>query len=152
MKAVTPVCLRAPIVFALTLLTAAVGDAPARAEGSSMFSTGTLKTVNGAEIYQRICQSCHMADGRGAVGAGRYPALARDVALVSRQYVALTILEGRRNMPAFGVDYPASLFFAPPSLTNEQVAAVVNYIRSHFGNHYADGITTAEVQELHHAR
>ena len=40
-------------------------------------------------------------------------------------------------MPAFG-DY----------LTDAQVAEVVNYVRSHFGNRYANPITPSEVARL----
>ena len=35
-----------------------------------------------------------MPEAQGAVGAGHYPKLAGDVALVSWQYVALTVLNG----------------------------------------------------------
>jgi len=31
-------------------------------------------------------------------------------------------------------------------LTDEQVAAVVNYVRSHFGNNYADTVTAADAK------
>jgi mono/diheme cytochrome c family protein len=89
-----------------------------------------------------------MPDARGAVGAGRYPALAQDRTLVSRQYMALTILKGRRNMPAFGAKHAIG-FGAPPAVLSEaQIAAVINYVRTHFGNRYTDPITAAEVAAL----
>lgn len=89
-----------------------------------------------------------MADAGGATGAGRFPALAKDRTLASRQYVALTILMGRRNMPAFGAKH--AIGFGGPAvvLSETQIAAVINYVRTHFGNHYADSISAAEVAAL----
>jgi mono/diheme cytochrome c family protein len=62
--------------------------------------------------------------------------------------MALTILKGRRNMPAFGAKYAIGFAGPPAVLREEQIAAVVNYVRTHFGNHYTDAITTAEVEKL----
>jgi mono/diheme cytochrome c family protein len=33
-------------------------------------------------------------------------------------------------------------------LTEDQIAAVINYVRTHFGNRYTDTITGAEVATL----
>ena len=98
-------------------------DQPARAQGdgAGMFSVAKLKTTSGAEIYEQICQGCHMPDGKGAIGAGRYPALAGDGSLTSAQFMAMTLLEGRRNMPAFGTNGDMGLFFSVPSLSDDQI-------------------------------
>ncbi len=130
------------------LSSAALIHAPARADTAGIFDSVPLATTDGRQIYERICQGCHMADGKGAVGAGRYPALAKDLALSSRQYMAMTILAGRRNMPAFGAKHAIG-FGGPPMVLNEtQIAAVINYVRTHFENHYKDSITAAEVVAL----
>jgi mono/diheme cytochrome c family protein len=139
------------LAVALTLVGTAAGGPPARAVSTSLFSGATSNSVSGSEIYQQICQGCHMPQGQGATGAGSYPALAGDLALVSSQFMALTVLQGRRNMPAFGLKHRGGLFYSPPTLTNEQVAAVVNFVRTHFGNHYTDVITTAQVAALDQA-
>jgi len=107
-----------------------------------------LAAMDGRQIYGHICQGCHMADGGGAVGAGHYPALAKDPTLASRQYMALTLLMGRRNMPAFGEKHALGFGGPAVTLTNAQIAAVTNYVRTNFGNHYADSITAAEVAAL----
>ena len=39
---------------------------------------GMLGFASGEQVYMQICQGCHMPDGRGAQGAGYYPALAGD--------------------------------------------------------------------------
>jgi mono/diheme cytochrome c family protein len=92
---------------------------------------------DGATLYRAICQGCHMPDARGAQGAGMYPALAANPKLASAAYPALTVLQGRHGMPALG-----------DSLTDEQISEVVNYVRSHFDNHFTDSVTSADVARL----
>lgn len=91
----------------------------------------------GEEIYRGVCQGCHMPDAKGAVGAGMYPSLVRNENLESAGYPAMIVLKGQKAMPDFGA-----------SFSDEQIANVVNYIRSHFGNRYRDKITAAEIHAL----
>jgi mono/diheme cytochrome c family protein len=128
------------------ILGAVLFEAPARA--ITILDAAPVSLANGQEIYEHICQGCHMPDGGGAVGAGRYPALAKDRNLASRQFMALTLLMGRRNMPAFGAKHAITFMGRPAVLTDVQIAAVINYVRTHFGNHYTDAITAAEVAAL----
>jgi mono/diheme cytochrome c family protein len=133
---------------ATLLLTA--GAAVGRADDASFASVATLSNVSGEAIYSRICQGCHMPNGAGAVGAGHYPKLAGSTALASWQYVVLTMLGGRNGMPAFSA--PANDQWDGPTvhLSDAQVADVVNYLRSHFGNHYKDRISASQVAKLPH--
>lgn len=111
-------------------------------------SEGMLGPLTGQQIYEQICAGCHMPDGKGAVGAGAYPAFAGNPRVASPQYLAVTIQGGRRNMPAFSKPERAEGFFVPTWLTERQVAEVINYIRSNFGNKYTDKITAEEVRAL----
>jgi mono/diheme cytochrome c family protein len=95
----------------------------------------------GEQIYRNVCQGCHMPDGRGARGAGTYPALVQNARLASWQYAAITVLNGRNAMPSFA-----------PMLSDTEVADVVNYLRVHFGNHYRKRVSGAEVAPLPHTR
>jgi mono/diheme cytochrome c family protein len=104
--------------------------------------------TDGRQVYEHICRGCHMANGGGAVGAARFPALAKNPALGSRRYMALTILMGRRNMPAFGAKYAVGFGGPPVTLDEAQIAAVINYVRTNFGNRYTDPITAEEVGTL----
>lgn len=126
------------------------------ADDSSFTSdSAALGNAGGAEIYQHICQGCHMPNGEGAVGAGHYPKLARDLALISWEYAALTVLGGKNDMPAFGLTakglaaIPGTPFYLP-HLSDAQVADVVNYVRSHFGNPYKNPVTAGQVAKLPH--
>jgi mono/diheme cytochrome c family protein len=130
------------------LLSAVVIQSPAQAQSAGIFDSTPLTVTTGKQIYERICQGCHMPDAKGAVGAGKYPALAGDPALASRQFMALTLLTGRRNMPAFSAKHAVGFGGPPAALTSVQIAAVINYVRSNFGNHFNDAITPEEVTAL----
>jgi mono/diheme cytochrome c family protein len=107
--------------------------------------------ASGEEIYQHVCQGCHMPDGRGAQGAGTYPALAGNPHLASAQFTATTVALGRHNMPHFAAQPDLGAFeqFVVLHLDDRQIADVVNYVRSHFGNHYTDELTAADIAKLH---
>jgi len=96
---------------------------------------GRFPQQTGEDLFKNICQGCHMPDAKGAIGAGSYPALAANPRLAAAIYPITVVLNGQRAMPTFG-----------ESLSDEQVAAVINYVRTHFSNHYKDAITPAMVK------
>jgi mono/diheme cytochrome c family protein len=114
----------------LLLSTAAWADEPGPTFGSPFHFT----EAGGASLYCSVCAGCHMPDGRGAAGAGRYPALAGDARLASSGYAIALVLHGHGAMPPFA-----------RTLSDDQVAAVVGYIRTNLGNAYPGGPTAAEV-------
>lgn len=122
----------------------------ARADDSAFTSTAGVGKASGADIYAHICQGCHMPQGAGAAGAGRYPTLAADKALGSWQYVAITVLNGKNGMPAFGLPADQVMEIRTVHLSDAQVADVANYIRSHFGNRYTEKATAKDVAALPH--
>ncbi len=90
-----------------------------------------------APVYRHVCQACHMPDGRGASGAATIPALANDPRLKGAAYPVTVILHGKGAMPWFG-----------RSLKPAEVAAVAQYIRTHFGNDYSAPVTEKDVIDL----
>lgn len=117
---------------AAALLVAA--SLPGAARAQSFANPGHFEEQDGAAIYHSICQACHMPNGEGAKGAGAFPALARNGKLGEAGYPVLVVLGGQKGMPGFAA-----------MLTDAQVAAVVNYVRTNFGNHYAGPVTAADV-------
>ena len=91
---------------------------------------------DGKDIYEHVCQGCHMPDAKGASGAGVYPALAGNAKLRAPLYPVLVILRGQKAMPSFS------------ELDDAQVAAVTNYIRSHYGNSGPGEVSVDQVKEL----
>jgi mono/diheme cytochrome c family protein len=117
---------------ALAILTLA---APARAEDAGFANPGRLMQQDGAAIYAALCQGCHMPGGIGAVGAGAYPALAANARLAIAGYPIALIVKGQKAMPSFA-----------GMLSDAQIAAVVDYVRTHFGNDYQDRVDPESVK------
>ncbi|KJV29651.1 c-type cytochrome [Luteibacter yeojuensis] len=120
-------------VFAM--LVVAAGTAAAQNNDAAFLSQKDAAHVTGEQLFTHICQGCHMPDAKGAVGAGHYPALAANAKLASAAYPIVMVMNGRGGMPAFSM-----------ILNDQQAADVVNYVRTHFGNHYTDAVTAEQVK------
>jgi len=106
-------------------------------EGQRVFSSGyRFVEMSGEELFNNVCRGCHMTDGAGASGAGSYPSLSHNPNLQSGGYPITLVVRGQRAMPPFG-----------DMMNDEQVAAVVNYVRTHFGNNYRDAVTAKDVKD-----
>ena len=153
MNIVRSVALRLRLLPGAVLLAGLCVATTARADNAGIYNQTSFKTADGAAIFRSICQGCHMPDAHGAQGAGRYPALAGNPRIVSSRYMAAVIFYGRRNMPAFKPVAPdesmESRFLRGTSLSDAQIAEVVGYVRTHFGNHYADDLSATDVAALH---
>lgn len=103
---------------------------------SRTFSSGyRFVEMSGEELYENVCRGCHMVDATGAAGAGIYPSLKADRNLAASAYAIDLVVNGRRAMPPFG-----------GMMSDDQIAAVVNYLRTHFGNSYQDEATAKDVR------
>ena len=112
-------------------------DATHSPSGSALSAGFKFSERSGEELYANVCQACHMPDGKGAVGAGTYPPLAGDKALEANGYPLAIVVNGERGMPPLG-----------EMMNDDQIAAVVNYVRTHFGNNYQDAVTAADVKAV----
>ena len=102
----------------------------------AMQRPGDYSFQGGEAVYSHVCQSCHMADAKGAMGAGAgFPALAKNPKLAEAGYPVSVILHGQKAMLPLG-----------GLLSDQQIADVVNYVRSHFGNAYRGAVTAADVK------
>lgn len=109
---------------------------PRDAQGQWFGKAPQLKS--GEDIYRSVCQTCHMAGGAGAKSpVVRAPALANNSALRVAAYPITVVLNGKVAMPWFR-----------GSLTDAQIAAVVGYIRTHFGNEFNEPVTEEDVKRL----
>ncbi len=115
-------------------LVAIVPVSAAQPNDGSFTSVARFMERDGETLYKNICAACHMPGGEGARGAAAYPALARNAKLQAQGYPVFMVLNGRNAMPAFA-----------RFLGDAQVAAVVNYVRTHFGNSYTDLVSPADV-------
>ena len=125
----------APIQSALAQSVAPAGF-PGDADGAFVIGS-KFSEPTGEKMYKRVCAGCHMPDAKGAHGAGFYPALAGNPKLGAGAYPVTVVLKGMNGMPSVGT-----------MMTDQQVADVVNYVRTNFGNHYRDAVKPADVQAI----
>jgi len=107
------------------------------AKGRTFSSGYAFVEMSGEELFANVCAGCHMPDAMGATGAGNYPPLAEDRDLEVARYPVDIVVNGRRAMPPFG-----------DMMTDDQIAAVVNYVRTHFGNDYRDAVTASDIKAM----
>ncbi len=92
----------------------------------------SLADPAGAQVFSDSCAACHQAEGQGVPGA--FPALAGDTFVQGApDQAAGVVLHGRGGMPSFAND-----------LSDDQIAQVLTYVRSSWGNK-AGPIPTAVV-------
>jgi mono/diheme cytochrome c family protein len=126
-----------PIALALATLASIPPIASAQSPDGTFSSNQRFLPKDGEVLFRSICQGCHMPDARGATGGGKYPALAKNDKLEAAGYPVFIVVNGQKGMPGFG-----------DVLDDAQVAAVVNYVRSHFGNDYQDKISAEDVKAV----
>jgi mono/diheme cytochrome c family protein len=117
----------------------AAGASPVAAEDASPKSAAMshgwqFSEQGGAELFRNICAGCHQPDAKGAVGAGAYPSLVADAQLASADFMVSVLLGGLKAMPPVG-----------DMMSDAQVADVVNYVRTHFGNTYSGAVSAGDV-------
>lgn len=101
------------------------------------FGSGTTSSAatppDGQALYSAKCSSCHKADG---TGGGPFPALAGNKDVVSKNPTTIIVITkyGKKPiMPAYGTQ-----------LSNAEIAAVLTYVRSSWGNK-ASAVTEKQV-------
>lgn len=118
----------AGLILSLASPTLLAQDGPG---GSSAVEVST----EGRQIYEEVCQACHMPDARGGGGAGAgIPALADNPKLADKAFGIGILIKGRGGMPWF-----------TDILTPQQIAAVLTHVRGHF-NAYPEPVTAEEVE------
>ena len=129
------VLVAAALGLGLCVSSAAIADGSQDMGAGAMNRGGPYDFKGGQAIYTNVCQGCHMPDAKGAVGAGMYPALAKNEKLETAGYPIAVITHGQKAMPSFGA-----------LLNDQQVADVVNYIRTSYGNKYTDQVKPEDVK------
>jgi mono/diheme cytochrome c family protein len=125
----------AAVILSLAATVLARADTAQDMGAGAMNRNAPYSFQGGEAVFQNVCQGCHMAHAEGAVGAGMYPALAKNAKLEVAGYPVAVIVHGQKAMPPFG-----------GLLNDQQIADVVNYVRSHFGNAYKDKVTPEDVK------
>jgi mono/diheme cytochrome c family protein len=126
------------------LMAMSIASSAARADEETLSRSQTslspgfrFAEQTGEQLFASACQGCHMPDARGATGAGSYPSLVKDGNLEAGGYPVYIVVRGQKAMPPVGA-----------MMSDDQVAAVVNYLRTHFGNQYTDAVTADDVKRV----
>ncbi|PCJ23440.1 MAG: cytochrome C [SAR86 cluster bacterium] len=98
--------------------------------------SSSFAAESGEQLFLNNCAECHQRDGRGIKNI--YPSLATsEIVSGSGVDVALVMLIGRGEMPSFA-----------GSISNEDMAAIINYVRNSWGNE-GERISATAISELY---
>ncbi len=141
------------IVVSLVLLVAVAGcakssrGATAAAYASAAAMRNPASASDGATVYLTDCSSCHQADGQGVSGA--FPPLAGNAVVTGNPVAVIAIvkngLEGRVTVN--NLAYSGIMPSWKGQISDDQIAAVISYIRSAWNNH-AGGVSVSQVQSI----
>ena len=109
--------------------------APARAPGPAAgpaAKTAAAATGPGATVYRQTCAVCHMADGRGVPNMQPDLTASAVVKGSPQTFIDLILRGPAKALPAARKKY-ANAMPELSSLSDAEIAAVVNYVRSQFG-------------------
>jgi mono/diheme cytochrome c family protein len=117
----------------LALAVSLAACSPSTAPVPPSAATTAVRAADGARLYAGNCVGCHQENGQGIPGV--YPSLAASpVVLGDPGPMAAWIVKGRRPpvIPAgrFPTLMPQFVWLKP-----DDVAALLTYLRSSFGNH-----------------
>lgn len=105
---------------------------------------GTASVGNGASVFTANCSSCHQANGQGQPGV--FPPLADNPTVTGPADKVIGIVKNGLSgkIEVKGKTYNGQMPAWKSTLSNADIAHVITYIRSSWGNH-APGVTEAQV-------
>jgi len=106
----------------------------------------TKSIQRGALVYEDFCMNCHLANGEGVSGV--YPPLANSDFLTKNGEASIRAVKFgmQGEIVVNGETYNSVM--APLGLTDKEVADVMNYINTQWGNKTKKMLTEAEVAKL----
>jgi mono/diheme cytochrome c family protein len=99
--------------------------------------------ANGKLVYAQNCLTCHQADG-GGVSNMNPPLIKTTYVLGDKMRLAKIVLNGFSEKVEIEGDIYSNIMPSLNYLSNQQIADVLTYVRSNFGNK-ASVVTVAEV-------
>lgn len=145
---------KALVAYLLSLKQAPLNAGPSSTAGSESASASqpskpeaAQKAADGATIYANNCAACHQASGKGVPGA--FPPLDGDPVVNAQDPTTQirTVLYGLQGKTIEGTAYSGVMQPFGPTLSNEEIAAVINHERSSWGND-APKVTAADVKAV----
>jgi mono/diheme cytochrome c family protein len=102
--------------------------------------------INGKTVFNAQCAACHQANGQGVPGT--FPPLAGSKWVVAARNIPIAIVHDglQGEIEVGGQTYNGMMPAFKGTLSNDEIAAVLSYIRQEWGNQ-AEPITGAQVEE-----
>lgn len=105
-----------------------------------------LSMLTGKQIYTKHCMTCHQVDGTGAQNMIP-PLIKTDYVLGDKSRLIKILLNGLKGEIKVGGDLYAGEMPSQASLKDNEIAAVLTYVRNSFGNK-ASAVTIGEVKKM----
>ncbi len=136
--------------MAIYLKGLALGSVPDPASSAMPTTESSLLTRLGKSVYDGQCASCHSGDGTGM--PPHFPSLAgnQSIQMGSAVNPIRMVLNGGYPPGTTGNPMPYGMPPFAQSLSDDEVAAVVTYIRTSWGNRGA-AVSAAQANELRSA-
>lgn len=131
-----------------TMAATAAATAAATVAASPMHAGPSVAPADGAIVYQTNCSSCHQAAGQGMPGT--FPPLAGNPVVNGPAQTAIHIVKDGLSgaIAVKGITYNGQMPAWAGTLTPNDIAAVLTYVRSSWGN-TGSAVTAAEVNATH---
>ena len=123
----------------------AVGQSPKPVAKATATVPATAAKAPGQAIYEQYCLACHQANGSGVPNLNP-PLRGTDWVLGDKTRLINVLLKGLQGQEIEGEVYDNAMP-AHDFLDDTQIASVLTYIRSNFGNK-ADAIKADEVKAV----
>ena len=144
------------LVLSLALLTACGGNQKSSGNTEKSViaqpdnSQKSAQEHPGKKVYNSVCLACHMADGSGVPGM-HPPIIESDFVNGDPAKLIGIVLHGIKGKLEVKGEVYNSIMPPQANLTNQQIADVLSFVRSNFGNN-AGAITPEEVQKVRNAK
>jgi len=111
-------------------------------------TNSSLKTsiARGQIVYSKICLTCHQVDGSGVPNMNP-PLIRTKWTLGSKTVLIQQVLKGSSGKVEIDGDTFSNTMPPLKTLTDQQIADVLTYVRNSFGNK-ASAVTVAEVKAI----
>jgi cytochrome c oxidase cbb3-type subunit 2 len=120
--------------------------APAPASAAATPSAGDIIPAKGASLFTANCAACHQANGEGLPGA--FPSLKNNEGVNDEDPTMHihVVLQGLHDAKVNGVAYGSAMPPFGPTLSDVDIANIIDYERASWGNH-GKAISTAQVTQ-----
>ena len=141
------------LLFATTVAVFTACDSPTEKPKALDIATIEAKVVvtekqenavhPGKKVYTQYCKVCHRTKGMGV--ASVFPPLTPNEYITNKQKMIDVVLNGMKGKVEIDGETYTGLMAPHSHLTNQEIADVISYVRSSFGNQL-EPVTVEEVQ------